>query len=786
MDQKSLEMLEYSKVREILAGFTSFPISHELAMNLEPSPDMEKVSYLLGQSAEARYLFSLIPNFSVGTVIDIRKALAMAEKEKTLDPQTLLQVRATVAAGNDLRTSLNRMSSEVPSLWSIAKNIVALPEVVHEIDRCIDDSGEVLDLASPDLANLRYQLKDTRHQLLNRLESMVKALSSQNLLQDSIITERSGRYVIPVKIEMQHEVKGIIHDVSNTGATVFIEPWAIVESGNKLRQATLEEEREVNRILTELSAEVGANGSELASNLDITSEIDLALAKARYAKAVNACEPCISQISGNTRYSLKLVDVRHPLLKQQAVPISVEIGQDYTSLVVTGPNTGGKTVTLKTIGLMVLMTQSGIPIPASEESCLPVFDEVFADIGDEQSIEQTLSTFSWHMGNIVRIIRISTPRSLILLDELGGSTDPTEGAALARSILLHFLAKRTLTVATTHYSELKIFAHTTRGMKNASLEFDSNTLKPTYHLTLGIPGGSNALAIASQLGLSQEIVESAREMLPKGAQEIEHLLADLTSEKQVARTLRENIEKENMEVASIKDELENELKILHEQKQSVLREARESISKEAAKLQKQIREATSELKKVKSKESIELAKRELISVHQQLADESWQPEKVQGEITATIESVAQGDTVRVIDTNLRGTILSISDKGDQVEIQAGRTRVKVGLTDVEKVDAPKETTPQRSFEVTRNKENQRRSIELDLRGKRAEEVEPELDSYLNDVSLAGFQEVRIIHGYGTGTVRQIVREMLASYPLVKSFRSGELGEGGDGVTVVKM
>jgi len=605
-------------------------------------------------------------------------------------------------------------------------------------------------------------------------------------LQDSIITERGGRYVIPVKTEMQHAVQGIIHDVSNTGATVFIEPWAIVELGNKLRQMALEEEREVNRILAELSAEVGSNGTEIIDNMVISAEIDLSLAKARYAKNANACEPCISPTGSDSRYSLKLIDARHPLLKKKVVPLTVEIGQDFSSLVITGPNTGGKTVALKTIGLMALMNQSGIPIPASEDSCLPVFDGVFADIGDEQSIEQTLSTFSWHMGNIVRIIRMSTSRSLVLLDELGGSTDPAEGAALARAILMYFLTKRTLAVATTHYNELKIFAHSTPEMQNASLAFDSVTLTPTYHLTLGIPGGSNALAIASQLGLSPEIIDSAREMIPKGSQEMEQLLTDLTNEKQVARSLRDTLENEKEEIAGIRDQLENELENLQEQKQSVLREARESISKEATKLQKQIREATSELKKVKSKESIEQAKRELSSVHQQLAGESWQPEKVQGEITTTIESIAEGDTVRVIDTNLRGTILSISDKGDQVEMQAGRTRVKVGLTDVERVDAPKETTPQRSFEVTRNKENQRRSIELDLRGKRAEEVEPELDSYLNDVSLAGFQEVRIIHGYGTGTVRQIVREMLASYPLVKSFRSGELGEGGDGVTVVKL
>ena len=535
-DDGSLEMLEFPKVREILAGFTAFSASRELALSLRPSCDAAQIMRLLGESAEARRLLSLVPDFSIRGALDLREAARMAARGKMLEPQVLVDMQMTLTATRYVRDVVGRLVNEVPLLWDIAAGLVELPYLVDEIVGSISPSGEVLDSASPRLAELRSRIREAQEHLVERLEAITKSPRGRRALQDSYVTEREGRYVLPLKADSRREIWGIVHDVSNTGATLFVEPWSTVELGNELRELKIEESREVERILIALSAWVGANEEVLSRNVALLAALDLALAKAKYADRVRAVEPAMEPRLGHGGDSgsaavgvVRLVRARHPLLGDKAVPLSLEIGEDYSVLVITGPNTGGKTVALKTVGLLALMAQAGIPIPASDGSSLPVFDGVFADIGDEQSIEHTLSSFSWHMGNIVRIIRSSTERSLILLDELGTSTDPNEGSALARSILLHFLSRRNAVVATTHYSELKVFAHSTPGMRNASLDFDPATLAPTYHLTMGIPGGSNALAIASQLGLEPDIVASAREMMAKGTEDIEILLADLMS-----------------------------------------------------------------------------------------------------------------------------------------------------------------------------------------------------------------------------------------------------------------
>jgi len=796
VNDKSLEILEFPKVREILASYTSFSASRELAIDLQPSSNPERVSLLLKQSAEARHLLSLEPDFSIGGVFDIREAAKMAERGKVLEPETLVDVQKTLAATHRLRTSLRKLSNEFPLLWNIANQIVELPRLEEEISRCITTTGELLDSASAKLANLRQQLKETRQQLLERLDAIIKSHRSQRFIQEPLITEREGRYVIPVKAELQKEIKGIVHDVSNTGATVFVEPWATVELGNELRQLTIEEKREVERILAALSAEVGANEAVISQNLALIAELDLALAKARYAEKAKATEPHITTPDGNRRDSgstganaLRLVEARHPLLKEKAVPLSVEIGNNFSILIITGPNTGGKTVALKTIGLLTLMALSGMPIPASEESCIPIFDGVFADIGDEQSIEQTLSTFSWHMGNIVHIIEASTEKSLVLLDELGTSTDPSEGAALARAILLRFLSEGTIALATTHYSDLKAFAHTTPGLQNASLDFDPITLAPTYHLTVGIPGGSNALATASRLGLSSEIIATAKEMLTKGTQEIETLLADLMSEKQKIEALRDDLQKGKNDVESLRNHLGHELQRLKTQEQNMLRETRDRLIREAAELQKQLRHAASELRKAKSRESIEQAKKTLTAMHEQLKGQTWQTKTSLGDISgeaAEASSIAVGDKVQLIETNVQGTVLSSADKDGQIEVQVGRTRVRLSIDSIEKVTPSAEKVSPEFPMVKEHISKRITSLELSLRGKRANEIDSELDSYLNDACLANLSQVRIIHGSGTGTVRQIVRDILASHPLVKSFRPGERKEGGNGVTIVNL
>lgn len=794
MDNSSLEMLEFPKIREILAGFTSFSASLELAIKLKPSPNPDVVSLLLKQSAEARRLLSLNPGFSIGGARDIRELVQMAAKDKILDPKMLIEIRETLSAARVVRNNLKKLSPELHALWDIAGQLVEKPDLENEIGKCITAAGEISDSASTKLANLRQQLKESRQRLYERLETMLKSKSHQKYIQDEpFITEREGRYVIPVKADFRKEIKGIVHDISNTGATVFVEPWETVELGNELRQCVIEEKQEAERILAALSANVGANESDICRNVALLAELDLVLAKARYAEKVHGTEPIITSNKNNGKNSqgiktgvLKLIGARHPLLRGKVTPLNVEIGQDFSTLIITGPNTGGKTVALKTIGLLTLMTQAGMPIPASEESCIPIFDGVFADIGDQQSIEQTLSTFSWHIGNIVRIIHDSTQNSLVLLDELGISTDPGEGSALARAILLHFLSRGTMTVATTHYSDLKAFAYTTPGIQNASLDFDPVTLSPTYHLTTGIPGLSNALSIASQLGLSQEIIAAAREMLSQGSQEMDSLLADLVSERQKLEALNSELEKDKNKVENLKNHLEQESQRLKEQERTILQEVKDRLLQDAASLQKLIREAESELRKAKKRESLERAKKALTEMQEQMKSPAWQAKASHTSEASAGEGISAGDRVRIIDKNLEGTVLLFLDNGKYAEVRVGNFKLKIGINEIEKIKAPADDASYGFPLVKKRQSAKLHSLELDLRGKRADEVPSLLDRYLNDAFLSSLSKVRIIHGYATGTVRQIVRDMLASHPLVKSSQPGGKDEGGDGVTVVQL
>jgi DNA mismatch repair protein MutS2 len=791
MDDKSLEMLEFPRIREILAGFTSFSVSRELATTLKPQRDYEQISLLLRQATEAHQLLSLDPGFSIGGVLDIREAARMAALESILEPQTLLEIQQTLASLHQLRRYLSGLSSDFPLLWDIADGIVELRQIEKDIASCLDSSGEILDTASPNLANIRQQLREIRGQILERLETIIGSPKGRRILQEDIITEREGRYVILVKIECRHEIKGIVHDISNTGATVFVEPTVTVGLGNALRELVIEERREIERILGILSAEVGMHSDEIAKSIALAADLDLALAKARYAKRIKAKEPVIfasdqdtGDAGGGNACFIKLIEARHPLLGEKAVPFSVEIGRDFSILVITGPNTGGKTVTLKTIGLLSMMAQAGIPIPASEESRLPVFDGVFADIGDEQSIEQTISSFSWHMGNIVRIIRGATEKSLVLIDELGTSTDPAEGSALARAILHHFRSRGTLTAATTHYTDLKAFAHTTEGFENASLEFDPATLTPTYRLTVGIPGGSNAMATAARLGIPAEIISEARGILTEGTRELETLLSTLMAEKQKTESLRRELTAERDELARRSAELDKERQRFKAEERKAIQEARDRIVHEAAELHKEIRQASAELRKEKSIAKMEQAKRAMATVREQLNSEAWQTEAGEKqEIDAGTINI--GDTVWIKEAGLSATVLTVLEETQEVEVQAGRTKMRLGLDSVAKTTAPPDT-PAPGIPQAKRQPGRAVSLELDLRGKRADEVEWALDTYLNDAAQANIEEARIIHGIGTGTVRNIVRDFLASQPLVKSFRSGEHDEGGDGVTIVRL
>jgi DNA mismatch repair protein MutS2 len=791
VDQTSLDLLEFPKVREIVASFTSFSASQELALSLMPLEEPQLISILLTQSAEARRFLALNPGASIGNIVDCRAEAEMASRGKVLAKSTLVSIKGSLQEIRSLRVAIGKLKDKLPALWDIASGIKDLPHLESEIGRCLTPTGEILDSASEKLSSLRQQLKTAREEILGRLDSIIKSRHSQRFLQEPLIMMRHDRYVVPVKAEMRKEIKGIVHDISNTGATVFVEPLATVEMGNQLREVALAEEQEVQRILSDLSSQVGIHCADISRNVALAAEIDLALAKARYAEKVNATEPIIAATDEDNPDAitktnrLYLIGARHPLLGEKAVPLSIEIGNDFSILVISGPNAGGKTVALKTVGLLTLMAQAGIPIPAAPESCIPVFDGIFADIGDEQSIEQMLSTFSWHMGNIVRIIRDSTRDSLVLLDELGTSTDPVEGVALARSILLNFLSNGNLVVATTHYSGLKVFAHQTAGMKNASLDFDPLTLKPTYHLTMGIPGGSNALSIASQLGMEPGIIATAKKFMSEGHLEMESLLSGLGDEKRRVEELRNSMESDRSKIDGLREELKSELQRLKVEERNTLRQIKDNLLQEAASLEKNIREAIKEIQKAKTKTNIERAKKVLAGVHKDLEGRAWQTQRSRPIMEET-SAIAVGDRVRLIETGLEGVVLSVLVNGRELEIQAGDIKLKMKSEGVEKVSPLPTTAAFPSSGVKTNSEKKRSSLELDLRGKRADEVEPKLDIYLNDAFVSGLSEVRIIHGFGTGTVRQIVHDFIRRHPLVKSFGQAGKEEGGGGVTIVKL
>jgi DNA mismatch repair protein MutS2 len=783
MDHKSLELIEFPRVRELVAGYASFEAGRDLVLQVQPLTEAGAIRLLLDQVAEGRRLLQEDTSFNLGSITDVRHAVAAAVVGKVLEPLTLLEVERTLAAVRQIRRNLDRHAPAFPRLWDIASGITEMPDLEKDINRCIAPAGEILDSASPQLGALRHRQKKARETLLGRLDATIRSARGREIVQEPIITERDGRYVIPVKLEHRKDIRGIVHDMSNTGATLFIEPWTTLELGNELRQLVGEERNEVERILRELSFKVAGRGDSISRNVALTAELDLIMAKARYALRTNAVEPAILAPAGHAP-ALKLVNARHPLLGDKAVPLSLEIGCDFSILVITGPNMGGKTVALKTVGLLSAMALSGLPIPADAESAVPLFDGIYADIGDEQNIEQTVSTFSWHVSNIVRIISSSARgNSLVLLDELGASTDPAEGSALARAIMLHFLSHHILTVATTHYDDLKTFAHTTDGLRNASLDLDPVTHAPTYHLTLGIPGGSNALAVAEHLGLPAGIIEVARDLMGKGTLELETLLGDLSRERTTLARGRSALEEERRLLQRREIDIEARNRQVRAEERRLIETTRDTVVKEAADLQREIRVATAELRKVRTREGIEQGKAAVAAVQQRLKSELWHTES--REALPADDRLKIGDVVLLKEANLRATVLALSADGGQAEVQAGRARLTLGVGGLEKVTDGLAVTSPKFVPLTKQVTRQV-SLQLDLRGRRADEIEPALDNYLNTASVAGLNEVRVIHGTATGTVRKIVRECLSTHPLVQSFRPGGRGEGGDGATVVRL
>jgi DNA mismatch repair protein MutS2 len=809
MDTKTLSILEYPKILARLADFCDFSASAELARDLSPTPGFDDAFERLAETSEARKLLST-QDLTIGGAHDIREQVGLAARGGVLDPKELLNVQSTLVSMRDLRRFLEKRAAEYTHLAEIALRLPAPSGLVEAISRAIADNGEVLDNASDKLAGIRRDVRMAHDRLMTRLQRYLTDPGTASKLQEALITQRDGRYVIPLRVEFKGQVKAIIHDQSSTGATLFVEPLAVVELNNTYRELQLAERDEVRRILAALSAQIGALAGEIVPGVQALAELDLAFAKAKYAEEIHAAEPILhptkenreSRIENsqagqssivNRKSSIRLLNARHPLLDPATVvPVDIDLAPGTYALVITGPNTGGKTVSLKTVGLLALMAQSGLHIPAQSGSELPCFQAVYADIGDEQSIEQSLSTFSGHITNIVHILKKADHRSLVILDELGAGTDPQEGSALARAILSHLLERNITTFVATHYPELKTFAHSTPGVVNASLEFDIQTLRPTYHLTIGLPGRSNALAIAQRLGLPEAVVAAARSEINPDNLRADKLLGDIHRQRKIAFKESEKAGKARAEARRLERDLAGRLEKIEEERQLLLEQARAEGELEVEILKAQLETLKDELKK--ARQPLEAVK--TIEEQVELVEE-----KIQKPVKSRKPSVTRhpsagplkvGEGVQLMNLNAEGVITTLS--GDEAEVQAGALRLRVKVSELKRKAEEVETSKEKQVKSEAGNSSTRHlllltpspGLELDLRGQKAEDALSMLDDYLDRAFLAGMPFVRIIHGKGTGKLRQEVRAALKGHPHVRSFEEGGEKEGGAGVTVAKI
>jgi len=789
LDDKILQTLEYAKIINRLLAHAATPLGKAVVRELKPSPDLEDVKRALQLTDEAYKADRLKGGAPFGGIADIRASLHRARIGGMLNPQELLDIAMTVRGSRMVKRHVTVLHGDdpIPALFRLADQLSEHRPLEDAILACIDESGDVLDSASPELAAVRRELRAGEGRVRERLESMIRSSNVQKMLQDAIITIRSDRYVIPVKQEYRSHFGGIVHDQSGSGATLFIEPEVIVQMNNKLRELRLRETREIEIILQKLTARAAEHGQELLIDLDLLGQLDFAFAKARLAHEMKASLPRM-----NDRGFLKLKRGRHPLIApDKVVPLDVELGNQFSAIIVTGPNTGGKTVTLKTIGLLSLMAMSGLFIPAEDGSQLCVFDAIYADIGDEQSIEQNLSTFSSHLTNIIRILKTMTPKSLVLLDELGAGTDPAEGSALAIAILEHIHRQGCRLVATTHYSELKAYAYNRQGLINASMEFDVQTLSPTYRLLLGVPGRSNAFAIAERLGLPKPIIDHARGEVSEEDQRVESMIASLEENRLSAESERQSAEALRREMEQLKERHDAELRKFREQRDRMLEKANEEAREAVAKARREAEEIIAGLRKLALEEGASVKEHKLIEARRRLDDAAPAASRLKapGSGTKTAGKPARieaGDEVRVYSLNQKGHVVELG--GDEALVQLGILKMKVKLDDLELVRAAEKDKPKQpklAASVTRTRDDSVRA-ELDLRGHNLEEAILEVDRFLNDAFLSNLGVVYIIHGKGTGVLRTGIQEYLRKHRLVKSHRLGNYGEGGSGVTVAEL
>ncbi|MBI4491900.1 MAG: endonuclease MutS2 [Chloroflexi bacterium] len=785
-----LTVLEFDKVRGLLAHHTSFSAGHARALDLVPSAEADEVERRQQLTAEAALLRELRPNDGLGGARDVTPLARRASLGAVLLPSELLEVQATAHVAARWQATLDKLARQLPTLAELRFGLSDHSDLEAAIAAAIDDGGEVLDAASSELRRLRAELRAAQERLMARLRELITSSGQRQCLQEPIITQRNGRYVVPVKAEYKTQFKGLVHDQSASGATLFMEPLALVELGNRCRQLELAAQHEVERILQALSAAVGQQAEALARSVDTLGELDLLLAQARLAEAMAATRPEIVPFDRRRPGEpvVRLVDARHPLLGGHVVPISLELGADYDVVLITGPNTGGKTVALKTVGLLALMAQAGLQLPAAPGSRLAVFESIRADVGDEQSIEQSLSTFSSHITRVVDMLRHAGPRSLVLLDELGAGTDPLEGAALARAIVEYLLARGTYCVATTHYSELKAFAAASPRVENASVEFDLETLAPTYRLSVGLPGRSNALAIAAHLGMPAEVLGAAQRLVNPEHGELEGLLAEVRREREVAVAERARAAALAEEQDRLRRRLREALAETERQRREAWRRAREESEALLSALRREARRLRERLAAEQvTRQQVEEVVREV----EQLQPLPAPPEPVSVELPEAAEPagpLAVGVEVLVPSLGVVGTVLALGSSHVELEVSGRRVRLPLerlaAATLANRAQRRAEAgAPERLLAATFERAA---PLQLDLRGKRRDEAAYELDAYLHDAYMAGLRSVRVVHGRGTGAVRQAVQELLATHPLVEDFAFAEAREGGDGATVVRL
>ncbi|WP_438446556.1 endonuclease MutS2 [Gorillibacterium sp. sgz5001074] len=789
MNRKIMHTLEYTKVVELLVQHASTSLGKDKASQLQPSGELDEVKRRLTATDEAAKVDRLKGGAPFGGIRDVRSALHRARIGGMLNPQELNDIGGTLFGGRRLKRFLTELHEEtpIPLLQGVAELLEDNRTLEDKIKSCIDDNAHVLDQASPELGRIRSEIRSGEGRVREKLDQMVRTPSIAKMLQDALVTIRNDRYVIPVKAEYRSHFGGMIHDQSASGATLFIEPESVVQMNNKLRELKLKEEAEVEKILRLLSALVAEFADPLANNLDLLAELDFIFAKAVLARELKSTLPMM-----NDRGFLKIKKGRHPLISRDSVvPLDVELGNQYSTIIITGPNTGGKTVALKTIGLLSLMAMSGLFVPAEDGSQLCVFDAIYADIGDEQSIEQNLSTFSSHMTNIIGILRDMTPKSLVLFDELGAGTDPAEGSALAISILEYIHNMGCRMVATTHYSELKAYAYDRKGVINASMEFDIQTLSPTYRLLVGVPGRSNAFAIAERLGLSRRIIEHARGQVGEEDQRVESMIATLEENRLTAEAERNTATELRQEVEALKRKLEEERRRFDEQREKLLAKAEQEAREAVAKARREAEEIIAELRRMAMEERTGVkdhrlteARRRLDQAVPELTNKMKRTASSQPKKAAVI---GPGDEVLVTSLNQKGHVVELSGDAEAV-VQLGIMKMKVAKVDLQLVSAKAEAkTPQQKVAagVKRTRDDNVRT-ELDLRGQNLEESIMEVDRFLDESFLSNLGQVYIIHGKGTGVLRTGIQEYLKKHKHVKSYRTGNYGEGGTGVTVVEL